>query len=109
MSWIRLLITLGTIFLLAPSVSATRQDLHGCSTIYGHWWTPEYCLRYMLHWAATSGNATLATNLIQTGWNVNLPHNLHRTPLHVAAHWGRSEVVSVLLQNGADYSIVDRW
>ena len=31
------------------------------------------------------------------------------TPLHIAAHWGRPDVVRLLVDAGADKSIADKW
>ena len=31
----------------------------------------------------------------------------HRTPLHQAAHWGISDIVKILLEEGADVNVKD--
>ncbi|CAL4101763.1 unnamed protein product, partial [Meganyctiphanes norvegica] len=98
----------------APSVDSKTvtddtSDLAGCNTDSGPWWTPEYCRQYFLHWAATAGNTTLALSLLQGGYDINLQHNVQRTALHIAAHWGRATMVSLLLSRGADQTLKDMW
>ncbi len=44
--------------------------------------------------------------LIESGANLELPNNHGYTALHSAVHYGRSEIVAVLLQSGADVHAV---
>jgi ankyrin repeat protein len=77
-----------------------------------------------LCWAARTGDAKLMKKLLENGSNVNLADydqrysSIHiplsllsgsRTPLHVAASEGNSDVVDILLQEGADIYKKDRW
>lgn len=67
----------------------------------------DYC-QYNLHWAALSGdvNGTLAA--IHRGKNINEQIPGYGTPLHQAAFYGRSDVVKILLQYGANFNLIDQ-
>jgi ankyrin repeat protein len=55
-----------------------------------------------LHWAASSGKANIAGELIKRGADVHARMTNRDTPLHLAVYRGYVEVVKVLLKNGAD-------
>ncbi|EQC36830.1 hypothetical protein, variant [Saprolegnia diclina VS20] len=55
-----------------------------------------------LYKSASSGHAARVAFLIQQGANVNWKTGDGTTPLYIAARWGQEDVVSLLLQAGAD-------
>jgi hypothetical protein len=57
--------------------------------------------------AAESGNALLATKLLDRGASVNARDEDGRTPLMLAVAQGRLEIVRLLLQRGADPNAAD--
>jgi uncharacterized protein len=62
-------------------------------------------------WFAAQGpwpnGVNVARVLIDAGADVNKPCEHGRTALHMAAAWGHADVVQMLLENGADPTIVD--
>lgn len=60
-----------------------------------------------LHWAASRGDADVASMLLAAGARVDvLTRNGNYTPLHLAARSGRAPVVKALLAAGADVKAV---
>ncbi|KAK5662169.1 hypothetical protein OQA88_8074 [Cercophora sp. LCS_1] len=71
-----------------PSELLLSRDINGC--------TP-------LHIAAEAGETAIArTFVLFYSMGVNITDNLGRTPLHMAARYGREETVRMLLDCGAD-------
>ena len=62
-------------------------------------------------WFAAQGpwpnGVEVARVLIEAGADVNKPCEHGRTALHMAAAWGHADVAELLLENGADPTIVD--
>lgn len=62
-------------------------------------------------WFAAQGpwpnGVQVARVLLAAGADVNRPCEHGRTALHMAAAWGHADVVSLLLEHGADPQIVD--
>lgn len=55
--------------------------------------------RTALHWAASRGQTEIATLLLERGAEINPPDGLDSwTPLHIALHFERSEIVKLLLE-----------
>lgn len=50
----------------------------------------------------------MADLLIKHGANVNKQNDLGKTPLHLAAEHGKTSVVNLLHNNGADINIRDK-
>ena len=62
-----------------------------------------------LIWAASTGDLTEIRRLIAQGVPLNAADYDRRTPLHLAAAEGRSDVAAYLLRHGADADYRDRW
>ena len=60
-----------------------------------------------LYNAAESGNVDLVHSCLQKGADVHYKYGFGRTPLHLAALRGETEVIKVLLEAGASVSAVD--
>jgi ankyrin repeat protein len=62
-------------------------------------------------WFAAQGpwpkGVEVARVLIEAGADVNKPCEHGRTALHMAAAWGHADVVQLLLEHGADPTLVD--
>jgi len=62
-------------------------------------------------WFAAQGpwpnGVDVARVLIEAGADANKPCEHGRTALHMAAAWGHADVVQILLENGANPTIVD--
>ena len=62
-------------------------------------------------WFAAQGpwpnGVDVARVLIEAGADANKPCEHGRTALHMAAAWGHADIVQLLLENGADPTIVD--
>lgn len=52
--------------------------------------------------SAHYGNAAIAAQLLEKGADVNFPAKHHISPLHVAAKWGKTNMVKLLLDKGAN-------
>eukprot|EP00386_Alphamonas_edax_P000930 GDKI01002790.1.p1 GENE.GDKI01002790.1~~GDKI01002790.1.p1 ORF type:complete len:120 (+),score=13.67 GDKI01002790.1:179-538(+) len=61
-----------------------------------------------LHWAASSGCATICRLLIESGADVHALNRIHQTPLHSAAHKGDTDICQMLIERGADVNIRDQ-
>lgn len=62
--------------------------------------------RTPLHLAALSGHVDAAWALLESNSAlIHIEDNAKWTPLHVAAHFGKLEVVLLLLENGADVNV----
>ncbi|KAL0640463.1 hypothetical protein Q9L58_000433 [Maublancomyces gigas] len=74
----------------------------GANTADEHGWTP-------LHWAALSGNCTIARLLIDKGARTDLKaySEYGATALHFAAGMGKREMVRLLLDRGAGARVED--
>ena len=68
----------------------------------------DYSLQTALHYAARWGMHTLVGRLVNRGAVVDARDNFEETPLMMAADFGHSRTVQVLLQAGADPSLVNR-
>ena len=55
-----------------------------------------------LHQAAAEGRAAAAEILLELGVKLDLPGQMGGTPLHHAAWWGHGDVLTLLLERGAD-------
>jgi peptidoglycan/LPS O-acetylase OafA/YrhL len=64
--------------------------------------------RRMLSWAACSNQAAVVEAVIEAGADVNAQGGLGDTTLHEAMSYGRDRAVAVLLERGADPTIVNR-
>jgi ankyrin repeat protein len=60
-----------------------------------------------LHWAVRIDNADMVKWLLFIGADPNAKDDYHRTPLIVAAAWGSTNCVRVLLEAGADINLHD--
>lgn len=61
---------------------------------------------FPLHIAASQGNIGLLTELLKkSGANINEPDKLYNSPLHVALRCGKTDIVKMLIANGADTNI----
>lgn len=58
---------------------------------------------------ANEGDLDGITELLDSGTDVNFKDIDDRTPLHVAACQGKSDVVELLLKRGAQVDPKDRW
>lgn len=56
----------------------------------------------MIHWSALSGNVKLVTYLIDCGSPIDPTDDTDTTPLILAASAGRSQIVDILIQKGAN-------
>ena len=59
-----------------------------------------------LHWAAFIGREDIVRWLIQRGAEISLPGD-NVSPLHIAAAWGKREIMLELLDAGGDYNARD--
>ena len=59
--------------------------------------------------AAAMGDLETLQRLKKLNFEMNTGDYDLRTPLHVATSNGQFEIVSFLLENGADPNVVDRW
>ena len=57
----------------------------------------------------TLSASNVARLLLEHGADANAPRDDHSTPLHVAARYGRVEVVHVLLEHGANVTAEDKY
>lgn len=55
----------------------------------------------MLHLASYWNCANVAKALIENGADINAEHDNKITPLHIAAHYGHEDVVTILTGKGA--------
>lgn len=62
-----------------------------------------------LMYLANEGDLEGITELLDSGTDVNFRDIDDRTPLHVAACQGKSDVVELLLKRGAQVDPKDRW
>jgi hypothetical protein len=62
-----------------------------------------------LHWAAVRGEWEPFAILVQAGAPVNALGWDGGTPLHLAAHFDRPDMIRLLLDHGADLSIHNQW
>ncbi len=62
----------------------------------------------MLHWYAIEGDPHVLERLVDLGFSVNVQNDFGRTPLMECSIIGRWDNARVLLDRGADLSIVDR-
>jgi Ankyrin repeats (3 copies) len=76
-----------------------RADAH-CKTIFG--WTP-------LHWAVENGHHHLIDRLLKASALVNTRNMDGETPMAIAARKGFSGILQLLLDNRADYGILDNF
>ncbi|KAK3346627.1 ankyrin repeat-containing domain protein [Lasiosphaeria hispida] len=60
-----------------------------------------------LHVAAEAGETEIAHELIQMGTSVDALDHVGRSPLHMAARYGRVGTIQMLLDNGADATIIN--
>lgn len=63
--------------------------------------------RTPLHLAASSGNVEITRMLLTAQANMNALDGLNRTPLHAAVTWKAQDVITELLNHGADPQLVD--
>ena len=62
-----------------------------------------------LYWAAQAGDLSQCESLLARGANVNHVRGVYnRTPLHTASLNGRTSVVELLIEHGADIEAKDR-
>eukprot|EP01130_Rhizamoeba_saxonica_P010969 TRINITY_DN4533_c0_g1_i1.p1 TRINITY_DN4533_c0_g1~~TRINITY_DN4533_c0_g1_i1.p1 ORF type:complete len:107 (-),score=30.32 TRINITY_DN4533_c0_g1_i1:148-468(-) len=61
----------------------------------------------LLHWAVDRGNLELTEILIDMGSNINFQNENGETPLHIAVLCEYDDIVKLLLEKGADTSVVD--
>ena len=59
-----------------------------------------------MHWAAVVGDRGLMDWLLARGADVDCPNSSEATALHAAARQGQAMSVSILLQRGADATVV---
>lgn len=71
----------------------------------------RYPLRTMLHYAAASNQPSLLRKLISYGAleHINIPDFYGTTPLHSASLLGYTEIVEILLENGGNHQLHDRF
>ncbi|KAJ7371148.1 hypothetical protein OS493_027837 [Desmophyllum pertusum] len=70
----------------------------------------ECKLAHLMTSAASTGDTRILKRLIRwTGGNVNVSDFDGQTPLHTAAMYGRLNVVNLLLKEGADVTLVNRY
>jgi ankyrin repeat protein len=67
----------------------------------------EYRTGSNLHDAALNGDLDKIKNLLANCYNPNEIDNVYVTPLHLAAAWGHTEAVSLLLKAGGDLNAQD--
>lgn len=60
-----------------------------------------------LHWAADRGHVSIIQYLVSLGANVNLVDDCGNSPLHISAMAGQKEAVRLLLDAGADTTVVN--
>jgi hypothetical protein len=60
-----------------------------------------------LHWACSSSDVSVVSNLIQAGADYNATNALGFTCLHAACKFNRYDVILLLLQQGVDTTAVD--
>ena len=60
-----------------------------------------------LHWACSSSDVSVVSNLIQAGADYNATNALGFTCLHAACKFNRFDVILLLLQQGVDTTAVD--
>lgn len=63
---------------------------------------------YPLHYAIIY-LPSFAHFLIENGADINSRSCFQQTPLHLAACYGRKEIVSILLEKGVDVNYIDQW
>jgi ankyrin repeat protein len=61
----------------------------------------------MLHWYAIEGAPNVLARLIELGFSVNVQNEFGRTPLMECSLIGRWDNARVLIEGGADLSLVD--
>jgi hypothetical protein len=57
--------------------------------------------------AVIAGNIAEIKNILDAGADINAEDVLDRTPLHMAAFYGRTKIIDLLLANGADVNAPD--
>ena len=73
----------------------------------GHAQGSQYELGQELQNAAAAGDLSTVRRIIEGGFDVNSDLGGSSTVLHMAASWGRTEIVNYLLSKGADPTIRD--
>ena len=66
-------------------------------------------LNEKLYNAAESGNVDLVHSCLQKGADVHDKNVFGKTPLHLSAQVGNTEVTKFLVEAGASLSAVDHW
>ena len=65
-------------------------------------------LRTPLHWSAANGTLDISTFLLSQGARVDKTDDDNATPLHLAAFYGHTDTVALLLRHHADSAARDR-
>lgn len=100
--------TLGKQSSLMPRREESAEDLQAVEMAAGDE-EPEIMKDISLMYAANEGDVEGIRELLEAGANANFMDIDGRTALHVAACQGFTEVVEMLLRNGAKVDPKDRW